>query len=328
MFKIFITTCLIVTISFLMLLNCQLPQPPAGPEEVRIEVVLQTSDEKTTGIVITDTVGNQIQIRSIFTLTHYIDSAKIEIFSESTLEKTIPCRYKIAQVDTVFIPYTFTTSGTRTIKMTGHIKGYTDITSTVTIHVLDRPGTNKKPVLIVPGNQTIWAGQLLTFTVAATDSNAGQQLIISTLKKPAGSTFMKDTFSWTPELADTGADTIIFIATDNGFPVLSDTESVFVTVNIPSTSDSVPPVITFQSPLKDTVISADSFEVKVSCVDASGCFVKGYRDGTVFTLKKSVTVKNLWTGTTNGIAPGNYSTIKIVAVDSSAAKNSDSVSYE
>jgi uncharacterized repeat protein (TIGR02543 family) len=92
--------------------------------------------------------------------------------------------------------------------------------------------------------------------------------------------------------------------------------------------DKTPPVITFKSPSKDTVISADSFEVKVTCEDDSGCSVKGFRDGTAFTLKKSASDAKLWTGMAKGIAAGSYSTIKIVAADSSFAKNKDSLTIK
>jgi hypothetical protein len=89
--------------------------------------------------------------------------------------------------------------------------------------------------------------------------------------------------------------------------------------------DNVPPVITFLAPSKDTVIGVDSFEVKVTCADDSSISsVKGFRDGSTFTLKKSASVKNLWTGMAKGFAAGSYSTIKIVAEDSSKAKNRDS----
>jgi hypothetical protein len=93
------------------------------------------------------------------------------------------------------------------------------------------------------------------------------------------------------------------------------------------TVDKTPPVITFKSPSKDTIIGADSFEVKVSCVDDSGCSVKGYSDGTAFNLKK-ISDANLWSGMAKGIAAGSYSTIKIVATDSSFAKNKDSLTIK
>lgn len=424
--RVVCSTILAISFLGLSIFNCQLPQPPAGPDQARIDVVLKTSDGKTTGIEITDTINNQSQLRVIYSLTHYIDSAKIVVFSDSVVEQTIPCRYKIGTVDTVFFPIAFTTPGKRIIKVTGYIDGYPDIVATVIIHVVGRPSINQKPLLAVPGAQTINVGKQLTFAVSAADPDAGQQLVITVLNKPDSATFVSDTFRWLPSLSDTGTATIVFAANDNGTPALSDTEKVLITVNregsnnppqwnsrkvqrsvvsgasfsynlaencsdpdgdsvsftlisgIPvgdtiigkiysfvpaatdtgkqsiriiandlaglvdtltiemtvsktviSVPDSTPPVLKFQSPSKDTIIGTDSFEVKITCVDDSSISsVKGFRDVTAFILKKSVSVPNLWTGMVKGIPSGTYSIIKIVATDSSKAKNRDSVAIK
>jgi uncharacterized repeat protein (TIGR02543 family) len=89
--------------------------------------------------------------------------------------------------------------------------------------------------------------------------------------------------------------------------------------------DQMPPVIALKSPLNDTVIMIDSCEIQVTCFDDSGCSVKGYRDGIVFDMTKSLSVAHLWNGIAKGIISGKFSTITIVATDSSAAKNRDSV---
>lgn len=419
--KLLVTTCLSIFFLGFLLFYCQLPQPPAGPDQVRIDVSLRSSDGKTAGFEIYDSTGNQPQIRVIFSLTHYIDSAKIEIISDTTIEQTIPCRYKISQVDTVYYPVSFKTAGTRIIRVTGFIDGYLNIVSKVTIHIIDRTSSNKnqKPVLIIPGMQKVGVGQTVSFFVSATDTDSDQKVTVKVLQKPENATFITDTFRWSPAIEDTGTHTIIFIATDNGSPVLTDTESVIIhvsatqvnrapqwsTKNIQRTAksgtqfsfdfgndcidpdsesitfslipeqpandtitgttysytpaisdtgkhiihiiakdpsgftdtlslelsvldnngpDKFPPIIKFQSPSKDTVISADSFEVKVTCIDDSGCSVKGYRDAVAITMKKASSVANLWTGMAKGITSGSYSTIKIVATDSSSAKNKDS----
>ncbi|HEX2958060.1 MAG TPA: hypothetical protein VHO70_14595, partial [Chitinispirillaceae bacterium] len=229
--RIIFSTILAVSSLGSILFNCQLPQPPAGPDEARIDVVLRTSDGKTTGVEITDTTSNQTQIRIIYSLSHYIDSAKIVILSDSVIEQTISCRYKAAAVDTVFYPIAFSTPGTRTIKVTGYVDGYPDIVADVIIHVVGRLSINQKPVLTVPGAQAITVGQMLSFVVSATDPDAGQQTAIEILNKPDSATFTADTFRWIPSLKDTGTEIIVFIATDNGLPVASDTETVLITVN-------------------------------------------------------------------------------------------------
>jgi uncharacterized repeat protein (TIGR02543 family) len=331
--NVMITTCFSVIVLGFVLFHCQLPSPPAGPDESNIEIFLKSADGKTTGIEITDTIGNQVQIRLIYSLTNYIDSAKIEIFTRSTLEKEIPCRYKKEQYDTVYIPYSFSTPGTRTIKVTGYIKDYEDIVATVTIHVLERPSTNQnqKPVLVVPEMHTTDIGQTISFTAKATDPDINQQVTIRVTNLPDSATFIADTFRWTPLSMDTGTIKVIFIATDNSTQPLSDTAMAIITVNSFSKSgdsipDKIPPVILFKSPSRDTIISADSCEIKVTCIDDSGCSVKGYRDGTPFDLKKSISTANLWTGIVKRLPQGSYSIIKIVARDSSASKNTDSLS--
>jgi hypothetical protein len=424
--NVFITTCLSIFVLGFILFHCQLPSPPPSPDDSNIEVFLKSADGKTTGIEINDTIGNQIQIRLIFSLTNYIDSAKIEILAGPTLEQEIPCRYKKERYDTVYVPYSFSTSGTRTIKVTGYIKNYNNIVSTVTIHVFDRSSTNQnhKPVLIVPETQTVGVGQTISFPATATDPDSGQHITIKILNKPDSATFIADTFQWTPFPEDTGTIKVIFIATDNGLPIMSDTDSVVITINskpvnrapswnprkvqrsaLPGTlfsydlknkyfdpdndsltlmlisappirdtlignvysftplasdtgkqtihikatdpsglsdtltielmvsttittiPDKDPPVIKFQSPSKDTLISADSIEVKVTCADDSGISsVKGFLDASAFDLKKAASATNLWTGKVKGLPAGSYSTIKIVAADSSAARNSDSLS--
>ncbi|HEX2958144.1 MAG TPA: FISUMP domain-containing protein [Chitinispirillaceae bacterium] len=126
-------------------------------------------------------------------------------------------------------------------------------------------------------------------------------------------------------LQSSGWNTVTFIARDGS----SEKNPCTLLVHLKydnTVPDNVPPVITVQSPSKDTIISVDSFEVKVTCVDDSGCSVKGYRDGTAFEMKKSASGQNLWTGKVMQLTAGNYSTIKIVATDSSKARNHDSVS--
>ncbi len=184
--NVLITTSLSLIALGFVLFHCQLPAPPAGPDEANIEVFLKSSDGKTTGIEITDTIGNQVQLRLIFSITNYIDSAKIEILKDSTLEQEIPCRYKKEQYDTVYIPLSILTPGTRTIKVTGYIKNYDNIVSTVAIHILDRPSTNQnhRPVLDVPAMKTVGVGQSISFAVLATDPDAGQQVTIKTINKP------------------------------------------------------------------------------------------------------------------------------------------------
>jgi photosystem II stability/assembly factor-like uncharacterized protein len=97
---------------------------------------------------------------------------------------------------------------------------------------------NNAPVLTVPGTQSVTAGQALSFSVSATDPDAGQTLTFSASGLPNGATFNAQTrqFTWTPANNQTGTFTVNFTVTDNGTPALSDTKSVTITVTGSSVS--------------------------------------------------------------------------------------------
>jgi uncharacterized protein (TIGR02145 family)/uncharacterized repeat protein (TIGR02543 family) len=422
--KLLTTACLsILTLGFI-LFHCSLPEPPPGPDEAKVSLLLKSSN----GIIdrtgsIQDSVGKEVQIGIVLYLTQYIDSSVVRVILDSDTVRTLPWAFKKNMVDTVFFPLTFTKAGTHKVEVTSFITDQPNNVAEGKIIIYGPLQENKKPELKVPGALSAVVGKTITFSVSASDPDAGQIVKTSAPQKPENATFTADTFRWTPAIKDTGMIKVVFVATDNGIPVLTATDSVTIfvsatqvnhapqwtdkniqrtvkvgalfsydlnnicsdpdnekltfflisappandtiigsvysfkpiaadtgkhtvhifakdsagltdtltlglTVSVTDVPDSVAPVIKFQSPSKDTIISADSFEVKVTCLDDSGCAVKGFRDGTAFTLKKSTSVPNLWTGIAKGIAAGSYSTIKIVATDSSAAKNKDSVSIK
>jgi hypothetical protein len=144
-------------------------------------------------------------------------------------------------------------------------------------------------------------------------------------KAPAKDTIAGNLYQFTPTVSDTGVHTISIVASDPAG--LTDTLTLELTISttIISKPDMVPPVITIRSPSNDTVISVDSFELKVTCVDDSGCSVSGYCDGKVFTMVKVPSVPNLWTGMVKELPSCSFATIKLIATDSATARNSDSV---
>lgn len=91
---------------------------------------------------------------------------------------------------------------------------------------------NDAPVLTVPGPQTVNEGALLSFTVSATDVDAGQTLKFTAPTLPSGASFTEATrtFTWTPTFEQAGNFTVTFVVMDNGTPVLSDTKTVTITV--------------------------------------------------------------------------------------------------
>lgn len=103
----------------------------------------------------------------------------------------------------------------------------------ITITVSETP-VNNPPVLASIGNKPVNEGTLLSFTVTATDPDVGQTVTLSHSVLPPGATFNPATgqFSWTPtEAQGQGTFSITFTVTDNGTPVLSDSETIAITVN-------------------------------------------------------------------------------------------------
>ena len=125
-------------------------------------------------------------------------------------------------------------------------------------------------------------------------------------------------------LKSTGVNEILFIATDASVNANKDTLKVHVKYD-PSIGDNVPPTLYLIKPGKDTVIGTDSFVVQAVCYDPSRiASLIALRDSTAFTLARTG-VDSIWSGTAKGIKAGQYSTIKLVATDSSTAKNKDSI---
>ena len=95
-------------------------------------------------------------------------------------------------------------------------------------------GTNSDPVLDSIGNKSVDEGQLLTFTITATDTDGGDTLTYSASNLPTGATFTPatQTFSWTPAGGDAGTyPNVLFTVDDDGTPQASDSEGITITVN-------------------------------------------------------------------------------------------------
>ena len=99
--------------------------------------------------------------------------------------------------------------------------------------LLDAVDTGNTPPVLDPiGNRVVQVGDTVAFSVSATDPDVLDTVTLSAVGLPAGSTFTPATggFSWTPAAGDLGASSILFAATDNGSPNLTDDEVVRVTV--------------------------------------------------------------------------------------------------
>jgi len=92
---------------------------------------------------------------------------------------------------------------------------------------------NRKPVLAAIPNQAVHAGDVLVMTNSATDPDfPTNHLTFSVVNPPAGASIDPITglLNWTPSAAQTGTTNITVTVTDDGSPLLSDTNSFVVTV--------------------------------------------------------------------------------------------------
>jgi hypothetical protein len=88
---------------------------------------------------------------------------------------------------------------------------------------------NHPPVLAPVGNKTVTVGQLLNFTVTATDTDQ-DTLTYSVTNLPSGASFNSSTgvFNWTPTVANIYYNIIFAVTDDKSDPV---TRTIWITVN-------------------------------------------------------------------------------------------------
>lgn len=105
------------------------------------------------------------------------------------------------------------------------------VTNTFTINVSE---TNATPSLTAIASQTVHAGTLVTQTASATDSDLPANVLSYSLLSPplnASIASLSGVFSWQTSDADANTTNSITVqVTDDGVPLLSDTESFTVTV--------------------------------------------------------------------------------------------------
>jgi photosystem II stability/assembly factor-like uncharacterized protein len=104
---------------------------------------------------------------------------------------------------------------------------------------------NDKPIVNVPGAQSATTNTQLSFTITASDVDAGQTINFAATNLPSGANLnaTSGVFTWTPAPTQTGTFTVSFTATDNGTPPLtSDAKTVTITV-----SNTAPPVADAQT---------------------------------------------------------------------------------
>ncbi|MCP4992875.1 MAG: DUF11 domain-containing protein, partial [Gammaproteobacteria bacterium] len=162
---------------------------------------------------------------------------------------------------------------------------------------------NEAPVLVAIGDQTIAETQLFTLTLAATDNDLPvNSLSYSMTNAPVGATLVGDIFSWTPD-ANQGPDQYVmtFIVSDDGSPVLTDSETITITVN------NTPSVVITESDSSTDVSEGgvtDTYQVVLDSPPTDVVTVTVSSDSQVQTFDTSVV-----------FTPSNWSTVQTVTVN-------------
>ena len=133
-------------------------------------------------------------------------------------------------------------AGDRTIKVTVDDGSGNGPESTSTITVV--PDVNESPDLINPGDQTFSVGEMISFTLDATDPENDSLIfqVDDSTPLPAGATLDPNTglFTWTPVAGQTGDFVFNVLVTDQGTPTGvsgSDNEVFTLTINDPAAVD-------------------------------------------------------------------------------------------
>jgi len=127
--------------------------------------------------------------------------------------------------------------------------------------------SNAPPVLAAIGNRAVTEGLTLNFTASATDPDAGQTRIFSLdAGAPANASINPGSgvFTWTPTEAQGPGNFVLTVrVTDNGSPVLSDFETITISVS----ESNLPPVLTAIGNRNTTEGSALTFNALASDPD-------------------------------------------------------------
>jgi hypothetical protein len=140
------------------------------------------------------------------------------------------------------------------------------VMETILIAVVD---VNRPPELGSIGSQSVNEGELLEFSVTATDLDGDNTLALSTSLLPPGASFTDNgdgtgQFSWTPDFGEEGNYPVTFTVADNGNPPYED----FETINISVTNVNRPPQL---DPVGDrSVGEGELLEFSITATDPDG----------------------------------------------------------
>jgi uncharacterized protein (TIGR02145 family)/uncharacterized repeat protein (TIGR02543 family) len=219
----------------IMSMTCNNPANPYDKTKTKINLYARSAAGAVSSTVIDDSVGNTIYIGCNSNLPSNIDSVQFVYtvkYSGSSKDSSWGIFKDIStkkSSDTLWDSLAFSDSGTKIIMGIAYINGTTISDSIIaTIHL--KPA-NHKPILNVTGDTSITVAQTCTLTAFVSDVDSLQTHSFSVLKKPLNGSFVNPVFTWKPSSDNIGKDTVVFMVSDNGYPVMSDTDTLVITVS-------------------------------------------------------------------------------------------------
>ncbi|MBN2038012.1 MAG: hypothetical protein JW768_14825, partial [Chitinispirillaceae bacterium] len=214
---------------------------------------------------------------------------------------------------------TLADTGTHTVTFVAADNGDPVLTDTehVTITVTP-PGVNRPPQFSADTVTLIGTpGTQVSLTLADKCSDPDNDSIAYSLLAgpPTNDTVISTSWSFTPSDSDTGTFHALVRAHDPAGA--SDTLTIALTV---SARDNTPPIMRLLSPATDSAtVSSPSYQVKVSCKDASGvASVKCSMGTDTFSVTGSDTT---YAATVTGLAANQWNIIMFIGMDASAQAN-------
>ena len=180
--------------------------------------------------------------------------------------------------------------------------------------------TNRAPIMLPIGNQTVVENHSLSFSLFAIDDD-GDLITYSALNLPSGATFSGNNFSWTPTYAQAGNyENIEFTVSDSGLPMELDVELITISVGdvnrAPELSSPGPQSVLEQVPVSFTIIASDPDMDTVILTASNLPAGSGFNANTgVFTWIPSLSQSGVYTPTftaTDNGSPVESSSVDVV----------------
>ena len=223
-----------VLIAGLFYLTCTpTPNNPYDISNTKIYLVARTTSQLSENQGFADSIGNPISAGFSCNFPDNIDSVQLKLAlgnGKDSIFKSYTDFSAVKYSDTLWQTIVFGDSGIKTIKGVAYIKNYgIPYSVSIFIHIFGKL-PNHAPVLsLVSGQTTIVPKQICLLTLAANDPDPAQKDSITLLQGPF-SKLNDSMFTWTPDSNSLGIDSAIFMAWDNGYPIMRETLRLAITV--------------------------------------------------------------------------------------------------